>query len=205
MSRVIPGAPSGAMARDPIRWRALVLATFFISSPGLAAPKPDVIASCETCHGKGGNSETALTPSIAGQPATFLENQLVFFREGLRASPVMQGVAKGMKDKDITELAKHFEATPVRVVSAGAANAALETRAKQLVGTMHCGQCHLPTFRGRAQMPRLAAQREDYLVSTMIAYRDGKRTGADTTMGEVLYGLSDADIKALGHFFAHRK
>jgi len=125
MSRVIPGAPSGAMARDPIRWRALVLATFFISSPGLAAPKPDVIASCETCHGKGGNSETALTPSIAGQPATFLENQLVFFREGLRASPVMQGVAKGMKDKDITELAKHFEATPVRVVSAGAANAAL--------------------------------------------------------------------------------
>ena len=32
---------------------------------------------------------TALTPSIAGQPVTFIENQLVFFREGLRNAPVM--------------------------------------------------------------------------------------------------------------------
>ena len=31
----------------------------------------------------------------------------------------------------------------------------------------------------------------------MQAYRDGKRTGADTTMSEVLDGLSDADIKAV--------
>ena len=54
-------------------------------------------------------------------------------------------------------------------------------------------------------MPRIAGQREDYLVSTMIAYRDGKRTGADTTMSEALYGASDADIKALGHFLARRK
>jgi len=70
---------------------------------------------------------------------------------------------------------------------------------------MHCGQCHLADFRGRAQMPRLAGQREDYLVDTMKSYRDGKRTGADTTMSEVLYGLKDADIVALGHFLARRK
>jgi cytochrome c553 len=179
--------------------------TFFICGGAVAAPPAETVTACEICHGKGGNSTTALTPSIAGQPVTFLENQLIFFREGLRASAVMQGVAKGMKDKDITELAKHFAASPVKIVSPGAADPKLDARGRQLAGGMHCGQCHLPDFRGRAQMPRLAGQREDYLVETMKAYRDGKRTGADTTMSEVLYSLSDADIKALGHFLARRK
>jgi len=186
-------------------WRGSIFATFFICGGAAAAPSAETITACEICHGKGGNSITALTPSIAGQPVTFLENQLIFFREGLRASAVMQGVAKGMKDRDITELAKHFAASPVAIVSPGAAEPKLDTRGKQLAGSMHCGQCHLPDFRGRAQMPRLAGQREDYLVETMKAYRDGKRTGADTTMSEVLYGMSDADIKALGHFLARRK
>jgi len=186
-------------------WPAFALATFFICATPLAAPAPETITACEACHGKGGNATTPLTPSIAGQPVTFLENQLIFFREGLRASAIMQGVAKGMKDKDITELAKHFAASPVQIVSPGATDAKLDTRGKQLAGSMHCGQCHLPDFRGRAQMPRLAGQREDYLVETMKAYRDGKRTGADTTMSEVLYGLKDVDIAALGHFLARRK
>jgi cytochrome c553 len=54
-------------------------------------------------------------------------------------------------------------------------------------------------------MPRLAAQREDYLVETMKAYRENKRTGADTTMAEVMRGVPDADIAALAHFLARRK
>ena len=45
-------------------------------------------------------SSSSGTPSIAGQPKTFLVNQLVFFREELRASPVMQPVARGMSDRD---------------------------------------------------------------------------------------------------------
>ena len=186
-------------------WRTATFATLFIPCVALAQPKPERIAACETCHGKGGNSQLALTPSIAGQPETFIANQLIYFREGLRASSVMQSIAKGMKDAEVKELAKHFSKSAVQVVSPGAADPKLEARARQLIGAMHCGQCHLPAFQGREQMPRLAAQREDYLVSTMIAQRDGKRTGADTTMGEVLYGVSDADIKALGHYLARRK
>jgi cytochrome c553 len=182
-----------------------MLATFFISFAAVSAPPAKTVTLCESCHGRGGNSEVALTPSIAGQPEVFIQNQLIFFREGLRASDTMQAVAKGMKDAEVKELAKHFSKSAVRIVSPGAADTKLETRGKELIGAMHCGQCHLPTFQGREQMPRLAGQREDYLVSTMIAYRDGKRTGADTTMSEVLYGISDADIKVLGHYLARRK
>ncbi len=162
------------------------------------------VAACEACHGPGGNSVTAGTPSIAGQPTTFIANQLVFFREGLRPSPVMEPLVKGMKDAEITELAKHFSKSPVKVVAEGKPDAKLTKRGMALVSTMHCGQCHLPTLRGREQMPRLAGQREDYLAETMKAYRDNKRTGADTTMAEILRGMPDEDIRALAHYLARR-
>ena len=61
------------------------------------------------CHGPGGNSVIAGIPSIAGQPKLFIENQLVLFREELRASPQMLPVVKGMKDAELTRLAEHLD------------------------------------------------------------------------------------------------
>jgi cytochrome c553 len=168
---------------------------------GLMLAASAAVALCESCHGADGNSAVALTPSIAAQPATFLENQLVYFREGLRNAPVMQAVAKDLKDEDIRSLAAHFSARKARA-AATAREPVLATRGVSLVRAMHCGQCHLPGFQGREQMPRLAGQREDYLVLAMKGYRDGTRTGADTTMAEVLYAVSDADIRALAHYLA---
>lgn len=162
-------------------------------------------AACEACHGPGGNSAIAGTPSIAGQPQTFLENQLVFFREGLRHSPVMEPIAKDLKDAQIAALAKDFSKAAVKVTAEGKLDPKVAQRGNQLLGSMHCGQCHLPTYRGRAQMPRLAAQREEYLVSAMQGYRDNTRTGADTTMIEVLRGVPDTDIRAMAHVLARMR
>lgn len=182
-------------------WLFALLATLCL--PASAAEVTEQVSFCETCHGKGGNSTIAGMPSIAAQPVTFLENQLVFFREGLRNAPVMAPIAKKLGDAEITALARHFSARPAKS-AAGPADPALMARGRQLAETMHCGQCHLPKYEGRAQMPRLAGQREDYMLETMIGYRDGKRTGADTTMTEVLYGMKDADIKALAHYLARQ-
>ena len=184
-------------------WRAATPAVFFLAATlGHAAPDT---AACEVCHGKGGNSVIPGTPSIAGQPKTFLVNQLVFFREELRASPIMQPVAKGMSDRDAIAYADHFSKSAARVVDTAATDARLQKRGRELAGAMLCGQCHLPTFRGREQMPRLAGQREDYLHEAMRAYRDNRRTGADTTMAGVLHGVGDDDIRALSHFLARLK
>jgi cytochrome c553 len=71
-------------------------------------------------------------------------------------------------------------------------------RAKEL----RCGICHLSYYRGQNQIPRLAGQREAYLEAEMRAYRDGKRYGGDTIMAATLYGVSDADIKALAHYLS---
>ena len=182
--------------------RAFGLAAFFFCAFAHAQPAADKLRLCESCHGAGGNSTTEAIPSIAAQPVTFLENQLVYFREDLRNAPVMQGIAKGMKDEDITALARHFSAQKARVLATAPADKALQGRGAALIEKNHCGQCHLDKLQGQNQMPRLAGQREDYLLPTMIAYRDGKRTGADTTMIEVLSGFKDEDLKALAHYIA---
>lgn len=186
--------------RGPLLLAALFLSPLAAFAQAPAAPEK--VKLCETCHGPGGNSTTPMIPSIAGQPVPFLENQLVYFREQLRHAPVMQGIAQGMKDEEIVALARHFAAQKAAVVEKTPADGALAARAAAIAGERHCGQCHLERFQGREQMPRLAGQREDYLFDTMKAQRDGTRTGADTTMTEVLGGLSDADLKALAHHLA---
>lgn len=68
---------------------------------------------------------------------------------------------------------------------------------------LRCGVCHLPDFSGQKQVPRLAGQREDYLLSELQAYRDDQRKGGDTIMSAALYRVADEDLKALAHFLSH--
>jgi cytochrome c553 len=178
------------------RWA--LLTALFISS----AFSQEKVQLCVSCHGPGGNSVTPGTPSIAGQPKLFMENQLVLFREGLRKSPVMAPLMAGIPDKEITQLADHFSKQPVKAVSSGPTDPLLAKQGNELAKKLRCGVCHLSDFSGQNQMPRLAGQREEYLVSEMLAYRAGQRP--DTTMTAALYGVKDDEIKALAHFLSRR-
>ena len=184
----------------PGRWA--LLTAFFIGSSCFAQARVD---ACKGCHGPDGNSVLPGTPSIAGQPKLFLENQLILFREELRRSAVMLPVVKGMKDPEVIELATHFSKLPARVVTEEQADAALARRGEGLAKKLRCGVCHLPGYQGQNQVPRLAAQREEYLEAEMRAYRDGTRSGGDTIMAATLYGVKDEEIKALAHFLARRR
>ena len=157
---------------------------------------------CAACHGEDGNSTNPQIPSIAGQPKLFLENQLILFREELRKSDQMLPVVKGLRDPEIIKLAEHFSKLPAKGMESGTPEQGLLQRGSQRAKELRCGVCHLPDFSGQNQIPRLAGQREAYLETEMRAYRDGKRTGGDTIMAATLYGVADADIKALAHFLS---
>jgi cytochrome c553 len=51
-------------------------------------------------------------------------------------------------------------------------------------------------------MPRLAAQREDYLLKALRDYKSASRPGYDATMDEVIRPVTDADIADLAHYLA---
>jgi cytochrome c553 len=179
------------------RW-AFLLTAFLVFS-GWAQER---LQLCAACHGPDGNSVNPQVPSIAGQPKLFLENQLILFREELRKSDQMAPVVKGLKDPEIIKLAEHFSKLPPKSMESGKPNQELLGKAKTVAQKLRCGICHLSDFSGQNQIPRLAGQREVYLEAEMRAYRDGKRTGGDTIMAAALYGVSDADIKALAHYLS---
>ena len=142
-------------------------------------------------------------PSLAGQPEFFLMNQLVLMREGVRRIEVMQDAVKGLTDEDILALASHFSKLPAKA-SGEKIDAELVKRGEVLSAQLRCGSCHLPTLAGQEQMPRLARQRIDYMIHSMKEFRDNKRSGADTAMTAVVFGVLDRDIEALAHYAAQR-
>ena len=113
----------------------------------------------------------------------------MLIREELRPSPQMLPVVKGMNDAEITRLAEHFSKLPAKSAETGQADPRLAQRAIERARALRCGVCHLADFKGQKQVPRLAAQREEYLAAEMRAYRDNKRKGGDTIMAAALYGV----------------
>ena len=52
-------------------------------------------------------------------------------------------------------------------------------------------------------MPRLAGQREAYLMKSFREYQAGTRVGTQAAMAEAVRGLDDATFADLSHYLAH--
>lgn len=162
------------------------------------------LAACFACHGAGGVSETPLTPSIAGQPAFFVVAQLFLFREGRRDSKEMTEAARTLTDDDLRALGDAVAALPAPPVPAIAPDGSRYARGRALAQKERCGTCHEPDFSGRENMPRLANQREDYLLKALRDYKKGARVGYGTAiMPETLSQLGDGDLQDVAHFLHH--
>src|ERR1700687_2314455 len=55
--------------------------------PDLAKASQTVAQLCSACHGADGNSASPANPSIAGQPAEYITEQLMNFKSGIRNNP----------------------------------------------------------------------------------------------------------------------
>ena len=161
------------------------------------------VAACASCHGTPDRPPLPGMPSLAGQQPAFLVVQMFFMREGLRAVPAMDGLLKGFADRDLEDVAAYYAAQKP-LPDAGKRDASLYSFGAGLSKGMGCGNCHLADYSGQRHIPRLTSQREDYLALTLQAYRDDKRTCADTSMNAAMYGRSDSDIRALAHYFAQQ-
>lgn len=157
------------------------------------------------CHGPQGNSQIPTTPSLAGQPKTFIENQLVLIREGLREIPQMKGLLDTVKDEEFIALANYFSAQTPTKAAAGPVNTATYLRGQATAQKMLCGTCHLPNYVGQNQIPRLVGQQEEFLVLSLKQFRDTPALGRDTNMAAAVFGLKDQGIDDLAHFLTNFK
>ena len=184
-------------------WKMALWAVFFsILAPWAQAQTISAkLLVCAACHGADGNAQLPSAPSLAGQPKIFIENQLVMIREGMRNIPMMQGMLDGVSDDEISAMATHYARLPIKMPPVDR-QAALYALGEKKSNDMRCGICHLPNYVGREQIPRLAGQREDYLLHSMRQFKSNQAVGRDTIMAASLYGVGDDDLKAIAHFLS---
>ena len=170
--------------------------------PVAAAALEERLVPCLACHGEQGQSPTPEVPSLGGQPAFYVMVQLYMFRERLRIVEPMNEMTKGLSDDDLRRMADSIaKLPPPHPVEEPGDPARLEL-ARALIQEHRCNVCHTPNFAGIENVPRLAGQREDYLVKALREYKNNTRRGYDAAMAEVLYAVSDEQILDLAYFLA---
>jgi cytochrome c553 len=178
------------------------LAFALIISPLSAETIQQRAAPCLACHGEKGQSETENIPSLGGQQAPYALIQLFMFREKLRVFEPMNEMAKALTDDDLRTYSDFIATLPKPSPPADAGDPARLQRAQALIQQHRCNSCHGTDFSGRENVPRIANQREDYLLKTLREYKDNSRHGYDATMAEVLQPVTVEQIADLAYFLA---
>ena len=160
------------------------------------------LTPCLACHGEKGQSIIPEVPSLGGQPAFYLTVQLLMFREKLRVVEPMNQMLQGLKDDDLRSMAAQLAKLPPPEPAGGPMDANRTERARALIEQHRCNFCHTSNYSGGENVPRLAGQREDYLVKALREYKNNTRRGYDASMADVLFPISDEQLPDLAYFLA---
>ena len=177
----------------------------FAALPAAAQTVQERLPTCLACHGENGQSQNPEVPSLGGQQAFYVTVQLLMFRERMRVVEPMNEMAKGLTDDDLRGLAELIAKLPAPQPAPGPADDARIARARALIQTNRCNICHTATFAGQDNVPRIAGQREDYLVKALRGYKDNSRRGYDDSMAEVIQPITDEQILDLAYYIARVK
>lgn len=167
---------------------------------------------CAACHGADGNSPTAANPKLAGQVPEYIQKQLSNFKsvggkKAERDNPVMGGMAAGLSDSDIRDVAAYFSG---QATKPGVAKRSETVELGRKIwrggdlakGLPACAACHGATGAGLpAQYPRLAGQYPEYVETQLKAFRAGDRhNDANKTMQSIAARMSDPEIRAVADY-----
>jgi cytochrome c553 len=172
------------------------------ASPVLAQPSQKLVP-CLTCHGAEGASAIENVPSLGAQRAPFMLIQLFMFREGLRTVEPMNDMAKPLSDDDLRAMSDFLATLPPPKPPEDEIDRARFERGRALSQTYRCQFCHQADLSGQDAAPRIANQREDYLLKSLRDYKTGVRRGYEATMAEALQPVGEAALADLAYFASH--
>jgi cytochrome c553 len=187
---LIPAA-AGAFEGDPAKAQALATGV------------------CAACHGADGNNLIPANPSLAGQLPEYLYKQLRDYKSGARKNAIMAGMAAGLSEEDMRNLAAYFAAQTPR--PGVAHDAVLATTGQKVyrggntgTGVAACAGCHSPNGVGiPVQFPRLKGQHPDYTLTQLRAFRAGERDNdPSSTMRTIAGRMSDQEMQAVAEYIA---
>lgn len=151
---------------------------------------------CLLCHKP--DFPGASLPTLEGQHADYIYNQLVSFKEKQRDDTAMQTNASSLSEQDMRDIAEYFASQPPKY---GTYRLDLEkvARGKLKAGSLNCAQCHKADYTGNGGIPRLAGMEPRYVAYEIMAFTDGERSHPAINSDSEI--SSDEAIE-LGEYFA---
>jgi cytochrome c553 len=203
--------------------RAWALVGLMVCAMPLAGAEPEAKADsskgqniankvCAACHGADGNSAIPANPKLAGQIPEYIQKQLANFKatggkKAERENPVMGGMAAGLSDQDMRDVAAYFGAQQTKPGAARHPDTLDQGRKLWRAGDLSkglpaCAGCHGATGAGLpAQYPRLGGQYPEYLEAQLKAFRAGeRRNDASKMMQSIASKMSDPEIRAVADY-----
>ena len=173
----------------------------------------DIIAGCERCHGRDGNSTgNKDCPKLAGQNVNYLMKQMRDFQPNVkhgRDNPIMNSLIAALSKKEKIKIANYYSnllgtidtAQPhllslgQRIYRGGDSNKEIPA----------CLACHGPAGLGNppAGFPRLSGQHAQYIAAQLKAFRDGKRSNDNYQMMPIITKkMNDTEIIAVANYIS---
>jgi cytochrome c553 len=182
--------------------RTVVLAALLFGTTTAWADTIDEKAAlCGACHGEKGLPEDPSVPIIWGQKAGYLYLQLRDFQKGARKDDRMTPIAQSLDKEDALALAEYFAAKPWPNTGAPEASKADADVAIVAIKSIVCTSCHLEQFQGDSSVPRLADQERDYLLKTMMDFRNRTRAN-NPGMSDLMNAITPEQIAAMAAYHA---
>ena len=171
---------------------ALSVICMLVSATGRTADT----AACIACH----NDKMVANPILDGQHAKYIEKQLQDLKKDLRIHAQMQGIAKTLDDKQITDLSKAFASKKWSNPNPKS-NPTIQEEGKNLVRKGNCTRCHGSELEGTYNIPRLAGQRSQYLKTTLLQYKNKERNNFPP-MSSMLNRYSEEEIGVMAEYIS---
>lgn len=163
---------------------------------GNAAAGKAAAGVCAACHGDTGVSGNPATPSIAGQESQYLVAALAAYKDGSRKDDSMKGPASALDDKTMKDIAAHYASQQPQSLNVRRPLTTAEW-------VERCDRCHGPAGNSTDPLiPRLAAQRAEWLEQVLHAYRTGARKS--TAMAAMTALMNEDDARAIAEHYARQ-
>lgn len=161
---------------------------------------PQLVDECAQCHGPGGATLNQRYPVLAGQPVSYIADQLHAFATGARRSPQMESLSAALNEPDIASLAHYYAGQGSQAPAGLLQDRAGDADGKALAAKYACAMCHGEGLRGQDRTPRLAGQSVEYVVRELSAFRTRERIDPTGAMNRIAAEVSPDEASALARF-----
>lgn len=158
----------------------------------------DKLNTCVACHGEKGQSKVPSNPILAGQEFYYLYVQLKDFAEGRRESAIMSPIASSMSKDEMKLVAKYFYEQKWPDIKHKPSKENIKT-GQRVINSGQCVACHLGSLKGNSRVPRLAGQHPEYLVNTMLDFKNNKRNNSPSK-NTLLNTYTEEEIRAVAGY-----